>query len=225
MKGFLRVSAASIIAAEAEKIFNALSDNGTVSDADTEDFLGRALRRAGRSIRHAVDDQLREAHELGKAMTFRNWHDRQIARSSSPAFSTRRARSSSRRGPSRNILRIGGRRTAFRSPLYEMDFRPGGKFRGLSCTGPTAATIKMHERLWRNRRARANRLPACSEPTTTNDDGDVRRRQGKTKLTARWLFESAALRDKTVKAFGAVEGLKQTLGHLAAEHVARHMKE
>ena len=37
------------------------------------------------------------------------------------------------------------------------------------------------------------------------------------------VFESAAIRDRTVKAFGAVEGLKQTLGRLA-EHVA-HMKE
>jgi len=28
------------------------------------------------------------------------------------------------------------------------------------------------------------------------------------------LFESAALRDQTVKRFGALEGLKQTLGRL-----------
>jgi hypothetical protein len=52
---------------------------------------------------------------------------------------------------------------------------------------------------------------------TFADDG------GKTKLTARMVFESAASRDKTVKAFGAVEGLKQTLARLA-EHVA-HTKE
>ena len=52
---------------------------------------------------------------------------------------------------------------------------------------------------------------------TFADDG------GKTKLTAQMVFESAALRDKTVKAVGAVEGLKQTLGRLG-EHVA-HMKE
>jgi uncharacterized protein YndB with AHSA1/START domain len=45
----------------------------------------------------------------------------------------------------------------------------------------------------------------------------------KTRLTAQMLFDSAALRDKTIKEFGAVEGLKQTLGRLA-EHVA-HMKE
>jgi len=52
---------------------------------------------------------------------------------------------------------------------------------------------------------------------TFADDG------GKTTLTARMLFESAALRDRTIKAVGAVEGLKQTLGRLG-EHVT-HMKD
>jgi uncharacterized protein YndB with AHSA1/START domain len=44
---------------------------------------------------------------------------------------------------------------------------------------------------------------------TFADDGD------KTMLTARMLFESAALRDKVIEEFGAIEGLKQTLGRLA----------
>jgi uncharacterized protein YndB with AHSA1/START domain len=48
-------------------------------------------------------------------------------------------------------------------------------------------------------------------------------RGDKTELTARMLFESATLRDKTIKEFGAVEGLKQTIGRLA-EHVT-HLKE
>ena len=46
---------------------------------------------------------------------------------------------------------------------------------------------------------------------------------GKTSITAEMLFDSAALRDKTVKEFGAVEGLKQTIGRLG-EYVTQ-MKE
>ena len=37
---------------------------------------------------------------------------------------------------------------------------------------------------------------------------------GKTIITTQMPFDSAALRDKTVKEFGAVEGLKQTIGRL-----------
>ena len=43
---------------------------------------------------------------------------------------------------------------------------------------------------------------------------------GKTTLTMRMLFDTAEQLDRTVKVFGAVEGLQQTLGRLA-EHVAR----
>jgi uncharacterized protein YndB with AHSA1/START domain len=37
---------------------------------------------------------------------------------------------------------------------------------------------------------------------------------GKVSITAQMLFDSGALRDKTVKEFGALEGLKQTIGRL-----------
>ena len=37
---------------------------------------------------------------------------------------------------------------------------------------------------------------------------------GKTSITAQMLFDSAALRDKTVKEFCALDGLKQTIGRL-----------
>ena len=37
---------------------------------------------------------------------------------------------------------------------------------------------------------------------------------GKTSFTAQMLVDSAALRDKTVKEFGALDGLKQTIGRL-----------
>ena len=39
---------------------------------------------------------------------------------------------------------------------------------------------------------------------------------GKTKLTLRMVFESAAGRDRVVKKYGAIEGGKQTLERLAA---------
>ena len=42
-----------------------------------------------------------------------------------------RVRWSSRRGPTRNISRIGGDRTASRSTTYELDFRPGGIWRSV----------------------------------------------------------------------------------------------
>ena len=44
---------------------------------------------------------------------------------------------------------------------------------------------------------------------------------GKTTVTMRMLFETAAERDRTVKVFGAVEGAKQTLGRLA-DYVAQN---
>ena len=38
---------------------------------------------------------------------------------------------------------------------------------------------------------------------------------GKTNITVQMLFDSAALRDQTVKEFGALDGLKQTIGRLS----------
>src|SRR2546425_1133024 len=43
---------------------------------------------------------------------------------------------------------------------------------------------------------------------------------GKTTVTVRMLFESAAERENVIKQFGALDGLTQTLGRLA-DHVAR----
>jgi hypothetical protein len=43
---------------------------------------------------------------------------------------------------------------------------------------------------------------------------------GKTKLTMRMLFETAAEHDRVVNAFRAVEGAKQTLARLQ-EHLAQ----
>jgi uncharacterized protein YndB with AHSA1/START domain len=43
---------------------------------------------------------------------------------------------------------------------------------------------------------------------------------GKTRLTLRSVFPSAAERDKVVREYGAIEGGKQTLDRLA-EHLAK----
>jgi uncharacterized protein YndB with AHSA1/START domain len=50
--------------------------------------------------------------------------------------------------------------------------------------------------------------PVHQTTVTFEDDGD------KTRLTVRMVFESAEAREKTMKAFNAVEGLNQTLGRL-----------
>jgi uncharacterized protein YndB with AHSA1/START domain len=109
----------------------------------------------------------------------------------------------------------------FSITTYEMDFKPGGVWRFVM-HGPDGrdyqnkivyVEIAESERLvYRHVSA-----PQFQMTVTFADDGD------KTKITARMLFESAAIRDQTVKAFGAVEGLKQTLGRLG-EYVM-HTKE
>jgi uncharacterized protein YndB with AHSA1/START domain len=106
----------------------------------------------------------------------------------------------------------------FTITTHEMEFRPGGSWRFVM-HGPDGrdyqnenvyVEIAEPERLvYRHVSA-----PKFQMTVMFANDG------GKTKLTARMLFESAALRDQTVKTFGAVEGLKQTLGRLG-EYVAR----
>jgi uncharacterized protein YndB with AHSA1/START domain len=109
----------------------------------------------------------------------------------------------------------------FSITTYEMEFKPGGVWRSVM-HGPDGrdyqneqvyVEIVEPERLVYNHASD----PQFQMTVTLADEG------GKTKLTARMVFESAALRDRTVKEFGAVEGLKQTLGRLD-EHVT-HMKE
>ena len=109
----------------------------------------------------------------------------------------------------------------FTLTTHQLDFRPGGTWRSVM-HGPDGrdyqnevvyVEIAEPERLvYRHVSA-----PHFQMTVTFADDG------GKTKITARMLFETAELRDKTIKAVGAVEGLKQTLGRLG-EYVT-HMKE
>ena len=109
----------------------------------------------------------------------------------------------------------------FSITTYEMEFKPGGVWRFVM-HGPDGRDYQ-NENVYVEI-AEPERLVYrhVSDPKheTTVTFADV---GGKTKLTARMVFESAALRDNTVKAFGAVEGLKQTLGRLG-EYVT-HMKE
>lgn len=109
----------------------------------------------------------------------------------------------------------------FSITTYEMEFKPGGVWRFVM-HGPDGRDYQ--NKIVYVEIAEPERLvymhvsePQFKMTVTFADDG------GQTRLTARMVFESAAIRDRTVKAFGAVEGLKQTLGRLA-EHVAR-MKE
>jgi uncharacterized protein YndB with AHSA1/START domain len=109
----------------------------------------------------------------------------------------------------------------FSITTYEMEFKPGGTWRFVM-HGPDGRDYR-NENVYVEI-AEPERLvyrhvsdPKHETTVTFADEG------GKTRLTARMVFESAALRDQTVKAFGAVEGLKQTLGRLG-EYVAQ-MKE
>jgi uncharacterized protein YndB with AHSA1/START domain len=101
---------------------------------------------------------------------------------------------------------------------YEMDVRPGGVWRFVM-HGPNGVDYQnkvVYREVLEPARLVYSHVsgPQFEMTVTFDEDG------GKTKLTARMLFESAALRDKTIKEFGAVEGLKQTLGRLG-EHLAQ----
>jgi uncharacterized protein YndB with AHSA1/START domain len=104
----------------------------------------------------------------------------------------------------------------FSITTYEMEFKPGGTWRFVM-HGPDGRDCKneqVYVEIVEPERLVYRHVPTPQFQMTVTfvDDG------GKTKLTAQMLFESATLRDQTVKTFGAVEGLKQTLGRLA-EHV------
>jgi uncharacterized protein YndB with AHSA1/START domain len=103
--------------------------------------------------------------------------------------------------------------TGFTITTYEMDFKPGGVWRFVM-HGPDGRDYQ--NKVVYVEIAESERLvyrhvsdPQFQMTVTFEEGGD------QTIVTARMLFESAAIRDKTVKAFGAVEGLKQTLGRLA----------
>ncbi len=81
MKGF-SVTLGVDKPAEAERIFHALAEDGTVRMPIQEDLLGHPLRHADGSFRYAVDDQLRE----GGGLTLRLVEDAGRARRARPAL-------------------------------------------------------------------------------------------------------------------------------------------
>jgi uncharacterized protein YndB with AHSA1/START domain len=105
----------------------------------------------------------------------------------------------------------------FTTTTYEMDVRPGGVWRHvMHCLDGTDYQNKIvyvevvkHERIVYDHVS----PPAFRVTATFTGLG------GKTEISMRMVFESAALRDKTAKEHGAVEGLHQTLGRLVA-HLA-----
>jgi uncharacterized protein YndB with AHSA1/START domain len=104
----------------------------------------------------------------------------------------------------------------FSITTHAMEFKPGGSWRFVmhGPDGRDYKTEQVYVEIVEPERLvyRHVSTPQFQTTVTFVDEG------GKTRLTAQMLFESAALRDQTVKTFGAVEGLKQTLGRLA-EHV------
>ena len=105
--------------------------------------------------------------------------------------------------------------TGFTDTIQEMDVRPGGTWRHimrgpdgrefpnlstyLEVTRPVRLTFQ--NATWPHHRS-----------TATFDDLD-----GRTLVTLRMVFESAALRDEVIRMHNALEGARETLGRLADE--------
>jgi uncharacterized protein YndB with AHSA1/START domain len=105
----------------------------------------------------------------------------------------------------------------FTNTIYEMDVRPGGVWRFVM-HGPDG--VDYQNKIVYIEVVKPERLvyshvsgPQFRATVTFTDQGD------KTGIRVRMLFPSATERDDTVKKFGAVEGLNQTLERLA-QHLA-----
>ena len=103
--------------------------------------------------------------------------------------------------------------SGFRNTIFEMDVRPGGRWSHIM-HGPDGVDYK-NESVYLEV-APPERLvyqhisaPGFVSTVTFEDLG----RQ--TKVSMHMLFETAEVRDTTVKVFNAVEGMKQTLQRLA----------
>ena len=103
----------------------------------------------------------------------------------------------------------------FRNTIHEMDVRPGGQWR-IIMHGPGGVDypnlhvyvdIVAPQRLVLEHQSE----PRFRMTVLFADKG------GKTEVSVRMLFESAEVRDRTVKKFHAAEGLEQTLNRLGEE--------
>jgi uncharacterized protein YndB with AHSA1/START domain len=110
----------------------------------------------------------------------------------------------------------------FKTTISEMDVRPGGVWR-LVMHGPDGRDYK--NKIVFLEVVKPERLVFRHEPEHGTEPGThettviFAERGGKTEITFRMLFASAAALDYVVKTYGAIEGAKETLGRLA-EHLA-----
>jgi uncharacterized protein YndB with AHSA1/START domain len=106
----------------------------------------------------------------------------------------------------------------FTTTTFKMDVKPGGVWRFVMHSPDgrdyenkiTYVEIVEPERLVYKHGGDKDCEPVNFQVTATFADAG----QGRTKLTMRMVFPSAAARDHVVKTYGAVEGLNQTLGRL-----------
>ena len=106
----------------------------------------------------------------------------------------------------------------FTNTIHEMNVRPGGVWRFVM-HGPDGVDYPnkiVYEEIVKPERLVYSHVSGPKFQTTVTFD----EQGGKTKLTMRMLFDTAAEHDKAVKVFGAVEGAKQTFERLA-EHLAK----
>jgi uncharacterized protein YndB with AHSA1/START domain len=107
--------------------------------------------------------------------------------------------------------------TGFATTIQEMDVRPGGTWR-LVMRGPDGRDYKNHilfiEVVKPERLVYKHVPEAGSEPGTHESTVTFVERGGKTEVTLRMLFASAAAREFVVKTYNAIEGGNQTLGRL-----------
>src|SRR5437763_5816956 len=102
----------------------------------------------------------------------------------------------------------------FTNTIQEMDVRPGGVWRFIM-HGPDG-TDYLNKAVYKEV-VKPSRLAYTHVSGPVFDAFvDFIDRGGKTEVSMRMVFESAALRDKVAEEFGAVEGLNQTLGKLEA---------
>ena len=101
----------------------------------------------------------------------------------------------------------------FTNTIHEMDVKPGGVWRFIM-HGPDGTDYQNKNIFTRVEKPHILAFEHASGPhffcTITLDD-----EAGKTRLNFRMVFTTAEERDRTVRQFGAVEGLTQTLARLA----------
>jgi uncharacterized protein YndB with AHSA1/START domain len=101
----------------------------------------------------------------------------------------------------------------FTSTIYEMDVKEGGVWRFVM-HGPDGTDYKnlvIYDEIVKPERLVYSHVSGPRFQMTVT----FAERGGKTELTARMIFESAAERTRVIKEFGALEGLSQTIGRLA----------